>query len=63
MFHKIYQCFSISKDILWNPVNKLDTGEIDRKYLRLTYPESSAMEYPNEWKTRMKIWDEVMSEL
>ena len=36
---------------------------MNRKYLRLTYAESSYMEYTEEWENRMKIWDEVMDDM
>ena len=29
----------------------------------LTYEPSSRMEYPNEWKERMQIWDEAIQSL
>ena len=48
-------------DVVWDPIN--DSDDADRKYLWLTEPESSHMEYPEEWKNRMEIWDEVMKEL
>ena len=48
-------------DVVWDPIN--DSEDINRKYLWLTDPESSHMEYPKEWKNRMEIWDEVMKEL
>ena len=40
-----------------------ETGEEHREYLRLTYAESSYMEYPKEWENRMNIWNEAMNEL
>ena len=42
-------------DILWNPIQSV----VERDYLRLTYPESSYMEYPEYWKKRMSAWDEA----
>jgi len=47
-----------TEDIIWSPI-RYD----GRKYLRLTYSESSFMEYPKEWQKRMEVWDEVMAEL
>ena len=35
-------------------------GSMDRKYLKLSYPESSFMEYPREWEERMMFWDDIM---
>ena len=37
--------------------------KINRDYLFLTYGPSSRMEYPNEWKKRMQIWDETIQSL
>ena len=50
-------------DVVWDPINNSDPVGDNRKYLKLTYPESSYMEYPKEWKNRMEIWEEVMKEL
>ena len=36
---------------------------MDRKYLKLSYPESSFMEYPREWEERMNLWDEVINQV
>ena len=36
---------------------------MNRDYLFLTYGPSSRMEYPNEWKERMQIWDETIQSL
>ena len=32
----------------------------NRDYLRLTYAASSYMEYPENWKERMEIWEDVL---
>merc|ERR1712018_611804 len=52
-----------SEDIIWNPIRTSDEGDVDRKYFRLTYAESSYMEYPKEWMARMEIWNEAMKML
>ena len=36
---------------------------MNRDYLFLTYGPSSRMEYPNNWKERMEIWDETIQTL
>lgn len=46
-------------DIIWSPVR----DELNRDYLFLTYGPSSRMEYPNNWKERMEIWDETIQTL
>ena len=48
-------------DVNWSPVKLNGDGETDRKYLKLSYPESSFMEYPKEWEDRMSLWDEIMN--
>ena len=40
-------------DITWNPV----TNKMSPEYLSLTYGPSSHMEYPENWKERMRRWE------
>ena len=50
-------------DVHWSPALINKDGTMDRKYLRLSYPESSFMEYPKEWEDRMSLWDEIMKQV
>ena len=36
------------------------TDNTNRDYLRLTYPASPYMEYPENWKERIGIWEDVL---
>ena len=47
-------------DVKWSPIRVKEDGSMDRKYLKLSYPESSFMEYPREWEERMMFWDDIM---
>ena len=47
-------------DVKWSPVKVKEDGSLDRKYLKISYPESSFMEYPREWEERMMFWDDIM---
>ena len=51
--------FQIITDVLWKPI----TNKNNREYLRLTYAASSYMEYPENWKERMEIWEKVLGEI
>ena len=55
----IIQIIIFSLDVNWAPIQ----SQTDRRYLRLTYAESSHMEYTEEWEDRMKLWDEVMADM
>jgi len=47
-------------ELNWIPIHFEEDGTLYRKYLRLTYSESSFMEYPKEWQDRMIMWDNVI---
>merc|ERR1712150_109296 len=49
-----------SDEMNWTPIHEKHDGTWNRKYLRLSYSESSYMEYPKEWKDRMNLWDEII---
>ena len=46
-------------EIIWNPIE----DQNNRDYLFLTYGPSSRMEFPENWKERMKIWDDTINAL
>ena len=58
-----YLKYLIFLDVYWSPIKKNEDGSMDRKYLKISYPESSFMEYPREWEERMNLWDEVMNQV